>query len=255
MEILCREILCFEMQDARLVETRQSLRPTRPEHQQRQRQDQQFEEGENFDYYVDRKTGWRYYGEPRRNPPAPSSSSASQWSKLHCGRRVGAHGIPHQLTNDGDFGFLSENPENRRGVCRQVSHSQYTSVQYSLFTSTERPHIALGLRIALSSWCSWKESSHLVFSMSHPWLSHLLLTTSTSTSSFALPSMTHKHAAPSVQPEQLREHPVHHAHSLSRQVAPSRITLARRLAEWRKPAHNNSHKLQKHVRIQDFCWS
>ena len=45
------------MQDARLVETRQSLRPTRQEHQQRQRQDQQFEEGENFDYYVDRKTG------------------------------------------------------------------------------------------------------------------------------------------------------------------------------------------------------
>ena len=33
----------------------QSLRPTRPEHQQRQRQDQQFEGGENFDYYVDRK--------------------------------------------------------------------------------------------------------------------------------------------------------------------------------------------------------
>ena len=31
--------------------------------------------------------------------------------------------------------------------------------------------------------------------------------------------------------------------SLSRQVAPSRITLAWRPAEWRKPAHHNSHRL------------
>ena len=43
------------MQDAHLAETQQSLRPTRPEHQQRQRQDQQFEGGENFDYCVDPK--------------------------------------------------------------------------------------------------------------------------------------------------------------------------------------------------------
>ena len=66
-------------QDAHLAETQESLRPTRPEHQQRQRQDHQFEGGENFDYYVDRKTGWRYYREPRGNPPAASPSSTSQW--------------------------------------------------------------------------------------------------------------------------------------------------------------------------------
>ena len=41
------------MQDAHLTETQQSLRPIRPEHQQRHRQDQQFEGGENFDYFVD----------------------------------------------------------------------------------------------------------------------------------------------------------------------------------------------------------
>ena len=52
------------MQDAYLMETQQSLRPIRPEHQQRQREDQQFEGGENFDYYVVRKTGWRYHREP-----------------------------------------------------------------------------------------------------------------------------------------------------------------------------------------------
>ena len=44
-----------KMQDAHLAETRQSLRPIRPEHQQRQREDQQFEGGENFDSHVDRK--------------------------------------------------------------------------------------------------------------------------------------------------------------------------------------------------------
>ena len=39
---------CLEMQDAHLAETQQSLR--------RQRQDQQFDGGRNFDYCVDRKT-------------------------------------------------------------------------------------------------------------------------------------------------------------------------------------------------------
>ena len=63
------------MQDAHLLETEQSLKPIRPQHQQRQRQNQQFEGGENFDYYVDRKIGWRYCREPRGNPPAASSSS------------------------------------------------------------------------------------------------------------------------------------------------------------------------------------
>ena len=49
------------MQDAHLTETQHSLRPVRPEHQQRQRQDHQFERGgENFDYFVDRN-GWRYF--------------------------------------------------------------------------------------------------------------------------------------------------------------------------------------------------
>ena len=70
---------CFKMQDAHLAETQQSLRPIRPQHQQRQRQDQQFEGGENFDYYVDRKTEWRYYREPRGNPSAAFSSSRSLW--------------------------------------------------------------------------------------------------------------------------------------------------------------------------------
>ena len=70
---------CIKMQDAHLAETQQFLRPIRPEHQQRQRQDQQFEGGENFDHNVDWKIGWRYYRKPWRNPPAASLSSTSQW--------------------------------------------------------------------------------------------------------------------------------------------------------------------------------
>ena len=70
---------CLKMQDAHLAETQQSLRPIRPAPQQRQRQDQQFEGGENFDYHVDLKTGWRYHRGPRGNPSAASSSSTSQW--------------------------------------------------------------------------------------------------------------------------------------------------------------------------------
>ena len=91
------------MQDAPLAETQQSLIPLRPQYQQLQRHNQQFEGGENFDYYVDRKTGWRYYREPRRNPPAN-------------GKRVGAHGSLHHLRIGGDFCFLERIPENRRGM-------------------------------------------------------------------------------------------------------------------------------------------
>ena len=78
-EFAAAQIQCLKMQDARVAETQQSLRPIRPEHQQRQPEDQQFEGGENFDYDVDRKTAWRYYREPRGHPPAAFSSSTSQW--------------------------------------------------------------------------------------------------------------------------------------------------------------------------------
>ena len=69
----------LNMQDAHLAETQQSLRPIHPEHQQRQREDQQFEGGENVDYCADRKTGWRYYREPRGKTSAASVSSTSRW--------------------------------------------------------------------------------------------------------------------------------------------------------------------------------
>ena len=46
MDIFPRVSSPLKMQDAHLAETQQFLRPIRPEHQQRQRQDQQFEGGE-----------------------------------------------------------------------------------------------------------------------------------------------------------------------------------------------------------------
>ena len=75
---------CLKMQDAHLAETQQSLRPIRPEHQQRQRQDQQFEGGENFDYYVNRKN-WMAVLQRATEKPAGSVSifnfavATSQW--------------------------------------------------------------------------------------------------------------------------------------------------------------------------------
>ena len=59
---------CFEMQDAHLAETQQSLRPISSENQQRQREDQQFEGGENFDYYVVRKNWMAVLQRATRKP-------------------------------------------------------------------------------------------------------------------------------------------------------------------------------------------
>ena len=60
---------------------------------------------------------------------------------------------------------------------------------------------------------------------------HLPFTTSTSSSSFTLPSTTtQEHAAQPVQHEQLREHPVHHAHL----QAPSVDKLRHQESLWRE---------------------
>ena len=71
---------CLKMQDAHLAETQKSLTPIRPEHQQRQRLDQQIEGGENFRLLC-RSPDWmavlqRATGKLRL---AASSSSTSQW--------------------------------------------------------------------------------------------------------------------------------------------------------------------------------
>ena len=108
MTILYREKRCLKMQDAHMAETEQSLRPFRPKHQQRRQQDQQFEGGENFDYYVGRKTGWRYIqratGKPAGRVFMFNFAMANELELL------AAH-IIHHLRHGGDFGFLEGIPE------------------------------------------------------------------------------------------------------------------------------------------------
>ena len=70
------------LHDEHLARTQQSNRPIHRSQQYRQGKEQQFEGGEDFDYVVDTKTGWRFYKESRRNLPTASSSS-SHWDRTH----------------------------------------------------------------------------------------------------------------------------------------------------------------------------
>ena len=120
-------------------------------------------------------------------------------------------------------------------ICWQDTRSQFTSVQYSLITARNAHSMRLAQDQAwfASIFVPQNKCCHLVCHVSHPWLfCHAPSSMSTSSSSPTYPTT------------QL-EHSVHPA-SLGRQVAPSRITLAWRPAEWRKPAHNNSHSICLH---------
>ena len=113
---------CLKMQDVRLAQTRQSLRQIRPQHQQRQREDPQFEGGEHCAYYVDRKNGWRYCREPRGTPPAASQWQTSQWQTSWSSWQ------PTSSEKWWWFPFLGRNFRKSTGRCRQDTHSEDTSV-------------------------------------------------------------------------------------------------------------------------------
>ena len=146
-------------QDAHLAETQQSLIPIRPQHQQRQRQNQQFEGGENFDYHIDRKTGWRCY----RATGKPAGSififhlAVADFATANELELMAAYIISVMVANEKVLFALVRSMINcqfrkqivlyyaitsivgtRSFSCRQDTHSQHTSVQHSLFTSTER---------------------------------------------------------------------------------------------------------------------
>ena len=110
------------MQDAHLTETEQSLVPIRP--QQRQRQNQQFDRGENFDYCVE-------------------SHGERQHLHLHAhlqlrkGKRVGGHANLHHLRKIEDFGFL-ESRKSTGGADR---------------TPTLHTHLC-------NTVCSWARNTH-----------------------------------------------------------------------------------------------
>ena len=111
--------------------------------------------------------------------------------QLHSGERVGAHDSLHHLRNGGDFGFLERIPEKSPGGAdRTPTHN--THLCSTVCSQARNAHHALG---SGHTGCSvifvrLKRIRHLVLHISHPWFSHLPFTTSTSSSSFTLPSTT-----------------------------------------------------------------
>ena len=133
-------------------------------------------------------------------------------------------------------------------MCSVPINTAHT-VQCSLFTSVER--IARAWLKELQRHLRLKRVCHLVSHMSHPLLlSHLPFTTSTSSSSFTLPSTTTPEHAPQLgQHDLLQEHPVHHKPSEDLPVDRQRHQESlwrENPAEWQKPAHDILHM---------FCWS
>ena len=206
---------CLKMQDAHLAETQQSLRPIRPEHQQRQRQNQQFEGWENFHYYVDRKN-WMAVLQRATRKPAGSifififNFAVTDVAMANDLELVAACIIWEMVVTSV---FLEGTPQNRRREeVDRTPTRKYTSVQYSLFTSAERTLNALGLaqvqdqaRFA-SIYVLQRKFSHLVCHMSHPWLfSHAPSSMSTSSSALTYPTTQREH---SVHPAHLQAHPV-----------------------------------------------
>ena len=134
------------------------------------------------------------------------------------------------------------------GAWWQDTHSQNTSAQHSLFTSAERtPRAWLKSHGLQCHLCAPEESSHLVSHMSHPLLlSHLPFTWEHIIflihSSFYHDTRTRSTTGATRSPPRTPSSSCASPSSPSRQAAPSRIALAWKPAEWRKPAHDNSHR-------------
>ena len=165
----------LKLQDAHLAETKQSLIPIRL--QQRQRQNQQFEGGENFDYNVDRKTGWQYYREPRGSPQTASSFSTSQWPTSQWQTSWSAR---QPTSSEKWWWFRFPGKNSRKSTrCADRTPTDDTHLCSTVCSQARNAHHAMVSRespstICISSLCAWKESSHLVWYMSHLWLSHHL---------------------------------------------------------------------------------
>ena len=96
---------------------------------------------------------------------------------------------------------VDRTPTHNTHLCSTVC-SQARSAHHALGSREQPKHDLHFIFVRLKRIC------HLVLHVSHPWLPHLPYTTSTSSSSFTLPSTTQEHAAPLVPQEQLREHSV-----------------------------------------------
>ena len=158
--------------------------------------------------------------------------------RLRNGKRVGAHGNLHHLRNGGDFGFLERIAEDRREV--KTVHPQHTAhgsaVQSLHMRGTHRTRLAQEFH---NIFVLLKRICHLVHTCLTLCCSHLQFTTSTSSSSFAVPPRTPCTSWTSPG-------------SPSGQAAPSRTSLAWKPAGWRIPAQNTLHIFSCQPRSLDF---
>ena len=78
---------CQRLQDEYMAGTKQFYKPVHPSKQMRQNPNQQLEGSEEYDYVIDRTTGWKWYKEQQGNLPHTSSSSSSSWQNSSCQNR------------------------------------------------------------------------------------------------------------------------------------------------------------------------
>ena len=129
-------VYSLKMQGAHLAETQQSLRPIRQNINSVSDQiSNPKEEKTSITVWIVKPDGGttENHDETRRQHLHLQLRSG----QLHNGKRVGAHGSLHHLRNWW-FRFLGKISRKSTGVCRQDTHLQDTSVQYSLLTSAER---------------------------------------------------------------------------------------------------------------------
>ena len=146
------KIECKRLHDEHLARTQQAHRTIPRSQQVRQREGQQFEANEEYDYAVDPKTGRRFYKGSQENLPTASSSS-SHWDRTHWKMR--SWNSKHSSWSD-DLWFFSElgpvsvawrwTSRQPTGGCEQYTH------KYSTYRVALHDHISSREHAWLKSW-------------------------------------------------------------------------------------------------------
>ena len=143
---------CLDMQDAHLGEMQQSLTPIRPEHRQdKEKVNNSKEEDTSITMSIAKLDGrnTERHGETRKQclhlqlRRGQFSQLQTSWSSWQ----------PHIICEMVVISVSWKGFQKIDGVCREDTHSQRTSVQYSLFTSAERTPRAW-LKNCITSLCA-----------------------------------------------------------------------------------------------------
>ena len=185
---ICRCIKTMPYHARCLAGTEQSLVPIRPQHQQRQRQNQQFEGGENF-VKLDGGTAESHASSTSQWPTSQWQTSWSSWQPASSRKSTGC---------------VDRTPTHNTHLCSTV-RSQARNANHALGSSKHGLHfIFCAPEMNLSSGVVLSPAvyhEHIIFLM-HSFFHHDTRTRRTPRTSHTSPS------------------------TLSRQAAPSRITLA-----------------------------